>query len=223
MDDMVLVRPSEPRTESIARISMTETAVRIFFPEKGAGFNELVKRWGYFWRAPYFSRDIPQAEQADRAAELAYTLLAAGFCVKGPSAVMETAVSQAFATEPVRIIRRQEDGEYAGWFRIWWHKERGGSLNNVKKGLRGARWHNGRLMVPPEQVEAVMDFAERYECVVTEAAYALADEARAERDAAIVVTLSPLDAPTLPQANGRPPVLTVDEFEIDDSLMDEEE
>jgi hypothetical protein len=224
-DELLLVRPSTPRTDSIARISLSDTAVRVYFPEKGAGFNELVRRWGYFWKAPYFSREVSQAEQHERAAELAYALLAAGYCVKGPVDVMSTAVAQTFTPEPVRIISRAKGGEYDGWFSIWWHKERGGLLKEIVKRLPGSRWQGGSVVVPPEQFEAVLDFAEMYACAVSPDAILLAQEARAERDAAVVVQLAPMAMPELPAGgNGRPQLLDVPEsVEIDLDLMEDME
>lgn len=221
-EEQQLVRPSSPRTDSIARLTLTDTAVRVYFPEKGVGFNELVRRWGYLWKAPYFVRAVSQAEQHERAAELAYALLAAGYCVKGPVDVMSTAVAQTFTPEPVRKVYRVGSGEYEGWFGVWWHRERGGELKTPAKRLPGSRWAGNSVVVPPEQFEAVLDFADMYECAVAPDAILLAQEARAERDAAVVVQLAPMAMPELPAGgNGRPQLLDVPEsVEIDDDLAD---
>ncbi len=223
-DEMILVRPSAPRTASIARISTTDTQVRVYFPETRTGFNDLVKSLDYRWQQPYWVRDVAPAQQADRAAELAHVLLTAGYCVKGETVVMETAVSQAFTPEPVRTISRTKGGEYDGWFAIWWHKERGGLLKDIVKRLPGSRWSGRFVVVPPEQFEAVLDFAAMYDCHVYPAAQRVADKARAELDAAIVVSLEPLPVPDAPPVgNGRPPVLTVPEYvEVDDDLADDD-
>lgn len=223
-DDLILVRPSAPLTPSIARISFDGDDIRVFFPEPRTPFNDVVKRMDYRWRRPYWTRTCSQTSHHDRAAELVYTLLAAGYCVKGPREVMETAVAQTFTPEPVRSIRRQTEGEYTDWFRIWWHKERGGCLEDARGGLRGARWWQGRLMVPADQFEAVLDFADRYDCHLSAGALALAEEARAEQDAAIVVDLQPLPAPNVtPVGNGRPVKLDVpDQVEIDYDLADDD-
>lgn len=222
-DDLILVRPSEPRTASIARISFDSDFIRVFFPEPKTAFNDIVKRMDYTWSRPYWVRKCAQSLHLARAAELAHTLLVAGYCVKGSRDVMEAAVSQSFDPEPIRSISRQTEGEYTDWFRIWWHKERGGRLEDVRRGLRGARWWNGRLMVPSEQFEEVLDFADQYDCHLSPGALSLAEEARAEQDGAVVVNLSPLDGPERPPVNGRPPVLDVPEsVEIDDDLADDD-
>jgi hypothetical protein len=220
-DELLLVRPSEPVTASIARISFTETQVRIYFPEPRTGFNDLVRTWGYRWDRPYWSRETPPEQQPDRAAELAHALLAAGYCVKGPRSVMETAVAQTFAPEPVRTISRAKGGEYDGWFSIWWHKERGGALKEPVKRLRGSRWQGGSVVVPPEQFEAVLDFAAMYDCHICPSARQVADEARAEQDAAIVVSVSAVAVELPVASNSRPPVLDVpDNVEVDNDLAD---
>lgn len=221
-DDLLLVRPSSPNTPSIARISFDGDDIRVFFPEPRTPFNDVVKRMDYRWQRPYWTRTCDQTLHHDRAAELACALITAGYCVKGPRAMMETAVAQSFTPEPVRSIRRQTEGEYTDWFRIWWHKDRGGRLEDVRRGLRGARWWNGRLMVPSDQFEAILDFADKYDCHLSPGALALAEEARAEQDAAIVVDLQPLPAPNVaPVGNGRPGKLDVpDLVEIDDDLAD---
>lgn len=225
MSEQILVRPESPLTASITRISFDGDTLRVYFPEVKATFNNIVKRMDYCWQRPYWVRTVSQEHHLNRAAELAHTLLAAGYCVKGPRKVMETAVNQTFEPEPVRIIRRWiKDDDYIDWFSVWWHKERGGRLEDARRGLRGSRWYNGRLMVPAEQFEAVLDFAERYDCWLSPGALALAEEARAEQDAAIVVSLSPMAAPEPPPVNGRKPAkMEVPEFvEVDDSLLDEE-
>jgi hypothetical protein len=78
--------------------------LRVYFPEAKTRFNDIVKALDYSWQRPYWTRTIPQAQHHNRAAELAHTLLAAGYCVKGPREVMETAVAQAFEPEPVRRL-----------------------------------------------------------------------------------------------------------------------
>ncbi|MGL4559164.1 MAG: hypothetical protein ACRCV5_16815, partial [Afipia sp.] len=140
-----------------------------------------------------------------------------------PTAVMETAVSQAFTQEPVRKVFRVGDGEYKDWFGIWWHRDRGGEMKAPAKKLPGSRWAGNSVVVPPEQFEAVLDFAEMFQCLVSPAALRLAQEARSERDAAIVVNLGDLPAPDLPPAgNGRPQKLDVPEHVgIDNDLLEE--
>lgn len=224
MSEHILVRPSAPLTPSIARISFDGDMLRVYFPEAKTAFNDIVKLMDYRWQRPYWVRTIPQELHVTRAAELASTLLVAGYCVKGPKEVMETAVAQSFEPEPVRTIHKRTGGNYDGWFAIWWHKERGGRLEDARRGLSGSRWDNGRLVVPPEQFEAVLDFAAQYDCYLSPGALALAEEARAEQDAAIVVDLSLAAVPELPPINGRKPTtLPVPEIvELDNDLLDDD-
>lgn len=222
-DELILVRPSEPRTASIARLSFDGDDVRLYFPEPRTKLNDIVKAYGYRWQRPYWTRTIAQERHADRAAELAQALLAAGYCVKGPRSIMETAVAGSFQAEPVRIVGVcTDEGEHEGWFSIWWHRERGGELRRPAKRIPGTRWQNGYVVAPPEQFAAVLDFAEMYECHVTAAAQRMAEAARAEEEAAIVVDVAALEtAVDLPQPNGRPPKLDVPEtIEVDKELLD---
>jgi hypothetical protein len=48
--EKVLVRPEQPRSESIARISIEGELVRVYYPEKRDSFRRLAKRLGYVWK-----------------------------------------------------------------------------------------------------------------------------------------------------------------------------
>lgn len=220
MSEQKLARPSKPLTESIARIAIHGEGVRVFFPEKLDHFREAARRLLYSWDAPYYSRTIKdEAARFDRAAELARDLLAAGFVVKSDEAIIQAAVSGSFTPETRRWITVGDSGQYAGWFSVRWFRDE--DCYQAAKRLPGSRYDKPHVAAPPEQYEAVLDFAQRYGFKVTAAAENLAAEARAERDAAIVVDLEPVEERPLPVANGRIPQLTVPDFvEIDDELME---
>lgn len=223
--DMVLVRPSEPVTPSIARVFIDGVTVRIFFPEKRDDYNAVIKhRLHYRWQRPYRVREFTETTVNDRAAEAVQQLLAGGFCVKAPQDIIEMALAGGFDPEPRRWVEAVSGGEYEGWFSIGWIRDE--DLYSAAKRLPGSRYAAPFVVVPSEQFEAVLDFADIYQCRVSDTAHELAELARTEQESAIVVDAASLPgkrAPELPPVNGRPPKLDMPEHVgIDDDLADDD-
>lgn len=214
--EAILARPEKPLIESIARVSVTETGVQIFFPERREEFRQIMRRRGLRWNAPVFARQIPDdGIRPHRAAELIHDLLAAGFCVKADQALVEMAIHGRYDSEPLRIVSAAS-GEYAGWFRIWWQYDE--DCYAVAKMLPGSRYHKPCVVVPAEQYEEVLDFAQIHGFILTEKALALAEQARAERESAIVVSLTA--PPPAGYTRARPALEPEEDLEIDPDLLD---
>jgi len=222
-NEMILVRPPEPVTPSIARVFVEDATVKIFFPEKREDYDRIVKEYfRYGWQRPYRVRTFTEDTASDRAAEVVNHLLAGGFCVKADKALIDAAVAGEFEAEPRRWVKVFTSGDHDGWFAIGWVKDE--NLYHAAKRLPGARYDKPFVAVPPEQYEALLDFSEVHECHLYPSALALVKKARAEAEAAIVVDVATPLQKELPQPlDGRPPVLDVPEsVEIDDDLADDD-
>lgn len=223
MDDQKLIRPSSPITPSIARISQADGKLRVFFPEKLDAFREVVHTLSMVWQQPYYVRRVSDdAARFHLAAELAHRLLAAGFVVKGETAVMDAAVAGSYTPEPRRGVRVGEVEPLGRCFIIWWRRNE--DLYRAAKSLPGARYASPNVAVPTDSFAAVRDFIQRYDLHVSDKALALLDEAEAEFESAIVVDIAPVateTAVTTPPT-GKPLPLDVPEtVEIDDDLADD--
>lgn len=219
MSDKRLARPAQPVTNSIARVSLCdEGRPRVYFPEKLDSFREVVKRLRYEWRGVYWvkTRDVPSELVSDRLAELARDLLAAGFCVKADTAVIDAAVSGAFDEERRRTITAE--GEL---YRMWWGYYE--DCEDAARMLPGARWAKDRwrtVLVPAEQYEAVLDFAAQFSFAVLPCALALMDEAQAEMEGAIVVAVEKGQPLTSPDWSRKPRPLGEPDTAVPLALLD---
>lgn len=209
------IRPENPVTETVAEIRVLTDAVEITFPEKREAFREIAKgqlkmEWaGSFWRRKLIERNgTPQ----DRAAEAGHRLLAAGFIVRiYDERVRAKAISGQYEPECTRwILRRDDDRPYGGWLVISWDRQRDDFYGAAKR-IRGSRWSRPSIVVPPENYEEVLDFAERYGFKVSAKAQGVIDTARRVRGAALVVNVeTPPEAEAI-VATGKPPVLDIPE------------
>lgn len=220
MSDKRLARPPHPITNSIARVSLaSDGRPQVYFPERLDAFRDVVKRLRYEWQGVYWVKrdNVPPEQANDRLAELARDLLAAGFCVKADTAVVGAAVSGAFHEEPRRTIRA--DGEL---YRVWW-----GYYEDCEDAVRllpGARWAMGTwrtVLVPAEQYEAVLDFAQQFSFAVMPCALALAEEARAEMEGAIVVSVQKGEPITSPDWSRKPRPLGEPDTAVHLDLLDD--
>jgi hypothetical protein len=223
MSELLLVRPPTPKTASIARISFDGAMLRCFFPEKREDFNQIVKCHNLRWQSPYFVREITDdTDRLNWTAELIHALLAGGFCVKADESLVHTAVNQSYTKEPRRTVSavRTDHSQYGGWFRIWWHRDE--DCYQVAKRLPGARYAKPVVVVPPDSFAEVLDFAERHEFLVRPSALRVADAARAELEAALVVSVAAPVEPEVVRPSTKPPKLEVpDKVAIDESLLDD--
>jgi len=217
------VRPAEVKTETVAEITVADDKVKIVFPEKRDDFRLLVKGLGYIWtgvweRKIYWQNGTP----ADRAAEAGHNLLAAGFIVRiYDSATRQMAIDGSYEPEQKRWIYYRMDGKYEGWFAIHW--QRPDDFYAVARKLPGSRWDRPFVVVPPEQFEQVLGFAETYEFSLTDKAQGIADEARAAKEAMLIVNVEPKMERAAAKPGIKPPVLeTPERVEVDESLRDDD-
>jgi hypothetical protein len=215
-DGKTLVRPSTPITRTIARVFVTDTRVSVFFPERRDDFKKVVRRLGYGWDGGSWVRT---GATANNAGELVRDLLANGFCVKADTAVIDAAVSGTFNPEPRRWVKTGTMNAIR-WFVLGWMRDE--DCYAAAKKLPGARYSSPNVIVPADNFEEVMDFAQLHGFHVGENARQLAAAAQAELEESLVVDMAIEPRPLRPSAER--PVLDVPvDVEIDESLLDEEE
>lgn len=219
---MILRKRFPASTTTVARVEVEGRTIRILFPEKRDDFRALAKESFFTWNRPYWERTYEPrlGDMTHRAAEICHRLLVGGISVCPPTPeVGQIAVAASYEPEPRRLILRRVGGRYDGWFAVWWARSEDCYDSAIK--IPGAVYRSPHVMVPPEQFDEVVDFAELYGFGMSEAAKQLVEEAQATAAAAVLVDVRPLPvAPTT--AAGRPgldPDSVTDE--IDNELADE--
>lgn len=217
------VYPEKRVTDLVAEIVSTEREISVYLPERYGVFRDVVKGLDYEWKDGRWRRSIgaTSGSIADRAAELGNRLLTAGFPVRIYDAeIRERAVNGKYKPECRRwILVRKQGVKYAGWLAIWWDR-REGDYYTAAHGIAGARWSKPSVVVPPENYEEVLDFAQMYGFQVSEAAERAIEAAQAMKARTLVPNTPDKPKEVIP--SGKPPVLEVpDEVEIDDEFRDE--
>jgi len=219
------VYPEKPKTATIAEIRIKNDLLEVYFPEKREDFWAIIKKQlGFSWNGTCWQRTLIAKNGAptDRAAEVGHVLLTTGFPVRiYDEVVRQKSITGDFVAEQTRwILCRKEGMEYAGWFAITWAKD--DDLYAAAKRIPGSRWNNTSVVVPPEQYEQVLDFAERYEFAVSDNAQNVAQNAKAAKETALVVNVA-VRQYTAPNLTNTPPNLaTPGEVEIDEGLRDKD-
>lgn len=216
------IRPEAPKTDLVAEIRPLDDAVEISFPERRDDFRELVKGQGYRWedgcwqRKLYAKNGTPQ----DRAAEAGHRLLAAGFPIRiYDETIRIKAVTSDYEPECTNWVQLCIGEKYTGWLAISW--DRKDDFYGATKRIAGARWSSPSMVIPPENYEEVLDFAQMHGFQVSEAAQEAIEIARVARDKTLTVSVAqPADQGGV-VASGKPPVLEVPvEVEIDAALRE---
>jgi hypothetical protein len=220
------VRPENPVTETVAEIRIQGNVVEVSFPERRDDFREIVKRklnMEWMRGSQSWQRTISLADgtPADRAAEAGHRLLAAGFCIRiyDPE-LRKKAIDGNYEPESTRWIFRRTGGDYDGWFSLSWN--RGEDYYGVAKRLPGSRWDKPNVVVPPEQFEEVLDFADMYGFSLSPGAEELVAQARQIKERALVADVEASDDMKV-IVGTTPSVLEVpQEVEIVEELRDED-
>lgn len=181
------VRPEKPVTETVTEIRVLEKAVEIVFPEKREDFRQIVRfTLAFGWTGALWRRDLKPTNGTpqDRAAEAGNRLLAAGFPVRiFDENVRVHAVYGTFEPEARRWVMGRTSGKYNGWFCIKWPREE--DFFKAAKRLHGSRYDKPEIVVPAEQFQEILDFAEMYEFALSSGALKLVETGRAVREKAL--------------------------------------
>lgn len=221
------LRPAAPKTETIAEVRALASAIEILFPERRDDFRDLAKgALRCQWTAGRWARSMTSTTgtPADRAAEVAHRLLAAGFCVRVyDPAIRAAALAGSYTPECRRWVQVFREGANNGRLALCW--SRPDDLYGVAKRIPGARWDGTAhcMAVPVEQFEQVMDFAEIHHFEISDTARTAIDAARELRNRALVAPpVPPPAAPKAERSRAKPSALDVPVApEVDDDLRDD--
>ena len=218
------VRPGKPITETVAEIRAGETFVEVSFPEKREDFWKLIKPGlGYTWSGKCWRRDLKPTNGTphDRAAETGNRLLAAGYPIRIFDDTLRVhAVYGTFEPESKRWIMARTTGDYAGWFAIRWPRDE--DFYKSAKRLRGSKYDKPDVVVPAEQYQEVLDFAEMYQFSISAGAQKVIDTARSVRENAMTASVKAPEDRRLPEPGDKPAVLQAPEnVDVDDEFKEE--
>lgn len=208
------VRPKEPVTETVAEIKVLPDGASINFPERREGFREIVRKLGFRW-SDY--RWFKAGNPIERAAEVGHHLLAAGFivCIQDETARAK-AIAGDYEPEKTRWIYSCE-----GKFALQWGRDE--DFYEVARRLPGSRYEKPFVTVPAEQYDQVLDFANRYDFSLDDFAKRMVEQAKLNKEAALVAKVTPPREPVPTTPDAVPPKLEVpEEVEIDEALRDDD-
>ena len=225
------VRPEEPKTETVAEIRLTKAlpplddVLEISFPEKRDDFREIAKtqlkmKWNDgCWRRALNSKN---GAATDRAAEAGHILLAAGFSIRiYDEQARQRAITGDYDPEATRWVMARVKGDYEGWFSLDW--DRNEDFYKVARKIAGSKYHRPNVVVPPEQFEQVLDFADMYDFKLSPGAEGLVKAARRAKEQAFIVKVDAPERTKTAKPSDKPPVLEVpEEVNIDEALRDKE-
>ena len=203
--EAVIVRPEDAKTETIVWLQVNSDKISVNFPEKNEDYKQIVKDFGLRWDGEAESRTLGQyaGDLVDRAAELGHKLLANGFSVVFPDeSIQEMAIAGEYEAECKRWVLVRVEGKYQGWFVLKWQWPE--DCYEAAKEVPGSRYDKPFVVVPPEQFNAVIDFAQMNKFRFSQGALALVVQAKAMLESALVVSVEqredetyPLDLPDL--------------------------
>jgi hypothetical protein len=200
---MPILRPSNPLTETVAQMTVSDYEIRLILDEVRDEFRLTMRALNYQWRPwpeRFWQRLITpeNGPLQDRAIEAAYRLLAAGFILNAPDVLpMERILAGQYAEERTRWILARTTGPFTGWFAIRWGRQE--DFYARAKRLTGARYSKPCVIVPMSQFEEVQDFAGLHDFQFSKSAQELLSTAIAARQQMIRVELQPraVAAPTV--------------------------
>lgn len=220
------IRPGMPITETVAEIRIHEKMIEVVFEEKRDDFRSLIKEKMYFrWDKSSWKRWIEQynGTAADRTAEAGHRLLGAGYPVRiMDGAIRQKAVSGEYEPEHIWWVTCKADGKFKGWFALIW-KGDDEKLYNASRRLPGSKWDSPFVVVPAEQFEEVLGFAQIHGFKLTGEASALVDRARKVKEGSAVADVKPVEIGSLPVKPGksRSRLRAPENVEVDDEFKDD--
>ena len=217
------VRPETPKTETVAEITPQSDMIVIKFPEKRESFRQLMHEYGYSWSGSAWQRKITQKNGplADRAQEIGFVLLGAGFIIRiYDENLRHNAINGTYQPEQTRWISRCTAGSYTGWFFITWGRDE--DYYRAARRLHRSQYNKPGVVIPAEFWEEVQDFADVNQFCLSVGALDLIEEAKFAQQQALVAKVEPVKRQKRKKLSEKPQVLAVPEqVAIDHDLLDD--
>jgi hypothetical protein len=216
--DDALLAPTKTRGP-IAEISLATGKVRVVLIEFDEATNTLLKRCGYRWEAPAWTRQAVDDMAGHRAVEIAVRLLAHGCPVRiFDEALRQRVVENDYEPESPRRVEVSISAKYSTKFHLVWAlDEKPSQCKKAAQQLRGAKVFDDGAYVTTSHFEEIQDFASQNGFTITQEAQSLIDVEKGKLAGSVKVAAHPkavseiTPKPVLAPANG----------EIDAELLDD--
>lgn len=216
--DEALLAPSKIRGP-IAEVSLAVKKVRVVLIEFNEDTNTLLKKYGFRWEAPAWTRQVSDDLAGHRAVEIALQLLAHGCPVRiFDEALRLRTVNHDYEPESPRSVEVSIHEKYSTKFHLVWSRdEKPEQCQKAAKQLRGAKVFDDGAYVALCHFEEIQDFAIQNGFTITPEAQSLMDNEKGKLSGAVKVAARPkagvvtAHKPELAPANG----------EIDAELLDD--
>jgi len=176
----VLFRPESPLTETVAGITSQNNEVRISFTERNDTYRSVVYGHGYRWNnldRRWVKKVSKYESMVDIVADIGKSLYDAGIAVEVPKAAADKVKSGDIIPEQKRWVSKRVKGTYSGWFVLTW--EYGNDeIYQATRAISGSQYDRPVVVVPPQQYQAVVDLAKKYNFKLTDGANEIVRKAR---------------------------------------------
>ncbi|OCX73331.1 hypothetical protein A6M27_19945 [Acidithiobacillus thiooxidans] len=212
-----LLAPSRVRGP-IAEVSLTTGKVRVVLIEFDEDTNTLLKRCGYRWDAPAWTRPVAEDVSEHRASEIAVRLLAHGCPVRiFDEALRQRTVENAYEPESPRRVEVSTSAKYSTKFHlVWTLDEKPVQCKKAAQQLRGAKVFDDGAYVTASHFEEILDFAGENGFTITPEAQSLIEVEKGKLAGSVKVAARPKAGAGIPPQ----PALAPANGEIDADLLD---
>lgn len=222
VEEESLLKPGEPASATIAEVTCIGTELRVAMAERNEKFRLLMRGLEFSWAKTHWVRPlgITSGSPTDRAAEITHCLIAAGFMVRlRDNEARKKAINGDFSPEQRRWVTKLNSGSFAGWCCLSW--PRTDDLYTPAKRLSGARYADGKIMVPAASILEVADFAEKYHFSMSPGVQTMLSAHREAVARGAVIAHPKQGAPALVETGTVPVKLDVPtDLRVDDELLD---
>lgn len=168
-----VVVPVQKNHDGVVKIAVRDNMVTATY-DKNEKFMDVVKNLGYHWNSSslnwYKTIGVTTGDVRDRAAELGNKLLSAGF----PVIIMDPDIRQAAIDGKYVPEHKRWVTKYGDKLALWWEYGNRNMYNALRK-LPTAKYDSPCILVDPEQLMVVLDFADAHDFRLSPAVQAMAD------------------------------------------------
>jgi hypothetical protein len=213
-----LLAPSKTRGP-IAEVSLATGKVRVVLIEFDEDTNTLLKRCGYRWDDPAWTRQSTDDVAGHRAVEIAVRLLAHGCPVRiFNEALRQRIIENDYEPESPRRVEVSTSEKYSTKFHLVWALDAEPcECKRLAGQLRGAKVFVDGAYVGAGHFEDIQDFASQNSFAITPEAQSLIDAEKQKLSGAIKVAAHPKAVSGIPPKSA----LATANGEVDAELLDD--